>query len=405
MAALVPFEPSFSQLARAVAHLPERARTQLRVPTAAVVIWDVVVGVCAAAIGDDSDRPWTEKFADVMAQIEATTDPEVVVAAMQEIIVAVDSDDPVPGWARQFSRQDFHRYVQKSLGAAKYAKLRQALFADLAVVVPALRRAATAMMPYAVAMQDLASMAGRTPPGFDTTPPTGLLGVVLHLDLMLERALESALGGSLSMDVIASVPEPSEEDVARVLPMLRELIAGRSREQAERLSTVLHRKIQGARDAITGSADPVSQAANSLVELIDRMLRDAFSDEEVVQWVDANYPEVKNLTRVNEQGIVLPTKKGQALMFVHAGDPRADDDQMYEFSATVLVKCRRELEGLKHADTGDPSELLEVDRLMAAVEAFLLLVPSMLWPTRSRESLDTLYARLNPPRATEIVSA
>ena len=36
-------------------------------------------------------------------------------------------------------------------------------------------------------------------------------------------------------------------------------------------------------DALEFSADPVSQAAHSLVELIDRMLRDAFESEYVIE--------------------------------------------------------------------------------------------------------------------------
>jgi hypothetical protein len=44
----------------------------------------------------------------------------------------------------------------------------------------------------------------------------------------------------------------------------------------------LSRKIQGARDALTYSADPVSQAASSLIEMIDRLLRTAFNEAEVL---------------------------------------------------------------------------------------------------------------------------
>lgn len=404
MAALVPFNPRFSELGRAVVALPDAARKKLRVPAAAFALWDVIVGVAASVTNDDDTGTWTDKFVSVVSELDGALVSEELIATLQEIVEyadAGDEPDKLPAWLRQIGRDDYHRFIRRSVGQARYEVLRGSMMADLAVVTPALRKVVEAAMPYALAVQDMAAVAGplRRPAGEDL-PAGGLLGLTVYVDRVLDYVTDGLLGGSFTFDMFSAVASPSADDVDQIVPIVRQLVSGRSRETAGRLNSMLRRKIQGAHDAVSASADPVSQAANSLVELIDRLLRDAYTEEEVLAWIDVNYPgERKRFTfEDSEQGLVRPNKQAQALMLVNVGEARVEDDRLHELAATVLVKSRRKLQALKHADTGKPEELEELGRLMAGVEAFLLVVPSLMWATRSVDSLEQLYSRLDPAR-------
>jgi hypothetical protein len=50
------------------------------------------------------------------------------------------------------------------------------------------------------------------------------------------------------------------------------------------------------------SDDGASQAANSLVEFIDRLLRQAFGDAFVLEWTAKYYPAETKMTFVDNQG-------------------------------------------------------------------------------------------------------
>jgi hypothetical protein len=60
--------------------------------------------------------------------------------------------------------------------------------------------------------------------------------------------------------------------------------------------------MSGARQAPAMSDDGASQAANSLVEFIDRLLRQAFGDAFVLEWTAKYYPAETKMTFVDNQG-------------------------------------------------------------------------------------------------------
>ena len=173
------------------------------------------------------------------------------------------------------------------------------------------------------------------------------------------RFIDGALNDSVTRSLFSDIPPPSTEQVQALLPSLRMVVSDRARVLADELGSMVSRKIRGAMDAITSSADPVSQAANSLIELIDRLLRTAFTEDEVLTWIAEHRPEDKSLTYINSK-TVKPTKRAQALCFVHGGRPphkpppsRQTLDIM-DMLADVLVSTRAMLQKLKHADTGEP---------------------------------------------------
>ncbi|MFF4647161.1 hypothetical protein [Streptomyces sp. NPDC001389] len=102
-----------------------------------------------------------------------------------------------------------------------------------------------------------------------------------------------------------------------------------SAERLERENSQLVRKIRGAKDALTHSEDGISQAANLLIEVIDRIMREAFTKEDVMAWVEANLPDEPGLT-FEKDDTVLPNKRAEALCFVYRRGPTAREANEYD---------------------------------------------------------------------------
>jgi hypothetical protein len=174
---------------------------------------------------------------------------------------------------------------------------------------------------------------------------------------------------------------------------LRQLAAGPTRERLAELNARLAAKISGAQDALRSSADGVSQAAHSLVELIDRILRTAFPDGDVLSWLtDSKAYADEELTYLASNGTQRPTKRAQALCFAHGGRPTDQPSAIHAIAAAALVSAREQLQSLKHADQGD--EVQRVIALMAAVEGVLTLALRLGWSGLDEVEVDRLRQRL-----------
>lgn len=161
------------------------------------------------------------------------------------------------------------------------------------------------------------------------------------------------------------------------------------------ISSQLSRKVQGAKDAMSYSVDGVSQAANSLVELIDRLLRQAFTEADVIAWSTTHFPDD---ARMFHQG--RPTTRAKALCFVYAGlDVPEPPSVLHELVASGIVATRRRLEKLKHADLGTDEERDLLAAYLNSVEGFLTLVVGLGWAAAPEEKLETLKVRLGSTKA------
>ena len=392
-----------SAVAREVGRLPIQQRRILQASDEAVLIWDLIVS-CSAALTDDTDsRPWGDRLDEILSRAFVGEIGEEQIEAAAKYFETF-AKDQVPEWTKAIKRGGARLFLERLLGAAAYNRLKAALKQDCAVLAVALRRAARNLMPYAVALDDLfsalpAGQAEKFPKL--TGAPSTLLTLAIHLDQALEKLVEFSSGATL-LNSRESESTPLElADLAMLADKFREIVSGRSRAAVKELSAALGRKIQGARDALEHSADPVAQAANSLIELIDRLLRAAFTDDEVMEWVQANYQSAKSLTYVDQKGPspkVRPTKKAQVLCFVHAGMPVSEPSPLHEMAATAIATVRTQLQKLKHADLGTEEEAMEVARHLNAVEGFLHLAVGVTWALAPDERVNELRTRLEPTR-------
>ena len=385
-----------SALAAEAARLPTSLRSQLPVSEGAVLLWDGIVAICHALMHQRDDLDWVGRLNTVLDVKAAAFTPEGLESIRCELErIAAEKD---VAWFKNLARSDFLRFLEKAVGAAAYGRIRRAVLDDMAVVAETIRVGVQLLQPYAQAAEDM--MRVLPVKGSDLRAALGaaelvLVKLVIQADLVLEQLLDAAINDEFSDGLFTRMPAPTTEEIEAVVPKLRAIISDRAAQLATELGSAVSRKIQGARDAISMSADPVSQAANSLIELIDRLLRTAFTDEEVLAWIDDNYPKSKDL-KYSRGPSLLPTKRAQALCFVFGGQARGPGDDVRETLADVIVNVRSRLQGLKHADTGEPEELTELGLLMRAVESFFALGVRFAWATMPADALKELQGRINP---------
>ncbi|WP_232234540.1 hypothetical protein [Actinoplanes sp. N902-109] len=396
-------ESSDSALARELWQVPPAQRRAFGLTDEAIWIWDVAVSCIRILIDDSNPRPWSDRlddfFTDRFGDLEEISEEDVQRFTAEAERMAKEG---LTDWSKDIRRDGFQKFVQRAVGEAAYRRLTAALQIDAVILSVALRRATRGLMPYAVALDDLYSVLPEGQRIKLPAPPSDLSATMLSTMWLLDTSLEKLV--EFSAPAVAEDARPPElsslakDDIVALLIELRELVSGQSRQKVTELSSSLGRKVQGARDALQYSADSVAQAANSLIELIDRLLRAAFSDAEVLAWIDQNYPESKDLTWADGRGVVMPTKRGQILCFVHAGVPVEKPSILHQLAATALATTRTQLQQLKHADQGTEEEMEQVQRLLAAVEGFLHLAIGVAWSVASDDRLESLRLNLDGRR-------
>ena len=217
------------------------------------------------------------------------------------------------------------------------------------------------------------------------------------LNKVSELKIEDLLRGEVK-DVI-TVSFGSQELRDR-LDSLSLVVSSDARERISVLSDGLLRKIQGASDALDNSADGVSQASNSLIELVDRLLRAGAPSDEALHWLLGS-TLLSNSTEMmykNDNGKTCPTKQGEALYFISGGRQASEceNDSIMRYIADGLNGARRALQKLKHSDTGTENERNTVRQAARAIEGFISYGLRVGWYLRSDDELDRFRGRLAP---------
>jgi hypothetical protein len=138
-----------------------------------------------------------------------------------------------------------------------------------------------------------------------------------------------------------------------------------------------------------------SQASNSLIELIDRLLRSVATKDQVLAWIKHHYPgPTKKLSHYTKEGVELPTKRAEVLHLVYAGLPLTEVSAFHEIVTTVIIKARGNLQGVKHADDDLEASRALVEREMKAVHGALSialrLAAALLSATKVADTEDAI---------------
>lgn len=363
----------------------------LRVSPSMIALCDAVVSVCRVFTDDQADRPWLDRLYEMMLQRELDGDVQEWVEGLQ----ALTSDDNRVDFGELMGRTSDTAYLQfarRLLGAAEYDRLADDLQHDAAVAVLAIRRGVRALMPLGVAWEDALGIL--TPEqlsraSLDDVLVVGVLRMLVELDQHLGEGGLPDLPMKLVGATQAELQAIDGADLVRLAGQFRPVVAEASQRHVDDVNSYLTRKLKGARQALQFSADGVSQAANSLIELVDRLFRETYPKGIVLDWLDAELPGEEGTTYLDkESGKRRPTKYAEALCFVYKGGtvdrPASDGDDslgltaFHRLTAKAIVQARNALQDLKHADRGQ-DDRDAVEKALAAIEGAVVIAMSVGW--------------------------
>ncbi|MFJ6140506.1 hypothetical protein [Kitasatospora sp. NPDC092286] len=357
----------------------------LRIGEAEIIGIDLVVSLCIAMTDSRDPRPWPDRLEDFFSQV-----PEEELEILARYITEGKLEELLAEVQRKATRDTYKAFVLRLLGAARYRAILVAVKHDGAAVGLAVRRLIRATMPFAVAWSDALGLLSKAQLKAATRLDTGVLLNAVQLVVQADAFFGEKVLAALPMQETSA----TTDDLATWEPQkapaftqtVRALISDGTAKRVERANSPLVKKIRGARHALQHSEDGVSQAANSLIELIDRILREAFPQKKSLAWAQANFDDLSGLTHI-EDGVLKPTKLAEALCFVYGGGPRPEPTTVgdvqqtgsvvHETVARVIVTARNNLQKMKHADSGSEEEREQLLRILVAVEGALMLSLSL----------------------------
>jgi len=391
-----PTQPSASgsYLVDAARALPARTRSQMGLSDTLLAFAEVVVVGVRSVVDDDDYRSVEEKVLALQPRLEELD--LVAIEAWMDQLAAKDADDIkklMGPWIARFTKPGGRRFLLRLTGSQHYARLKQAAQLDGAILAVAVRRGMRTFLPLAAALDDLALMLKPEElerfEGFSAVEHVGLR-MLSEVDGLLEKVFKWDLPLA-DLPLRADERSPLEMDMPKLAEKLRPLVSAASLERVEGLSEALHRKLRGASYALENSPDGVSQAANSLVEFIDRLVREAFTPREILAWAEGRYPDKENR---QESNLSRPSKRAQVRCFVYGGQP-GQVAPMYELASSGLLSARDRLQKIKHADRNTEQEREELRQIIRAIEGFFLFAFRLGWSLQDDASLERLRARLN----------
>ncbi|MFF3177906.1 hypothetical protein ACFVQ0_35405 [Streptomyces sp. NPDC057900] len=390
-----------SRIAELLRQLDPDVRTALHFDDAAVIGADLLISMCRALMDTGSEQPWQDRVESTFEEFDLSD----VETGLDHILEQIQNKDMAISWLNSFKGVNYRAFALRLLGAADFRRLADAVKEDGAIVALAVRRGLRGLMPFAVAWSDAVS--NMTENQRKAASKTDIIGLeVVQMVIMADEAFGKKFVSTLPMELTAATADDlvgwRPDDMTEIVSAIRHRVADSSSKRLERENSQLVRKIRGAKDALTHSADGISQAANSLIELIDRIMREAFTKEEVMAWVEANLPDEPGLT-FEKDDTVLPNKRAEALCFVYRGGPTAreandhDNGQgptlIHDVLARVIVATRTSLQKFKHDDAGTQEERDQLFSLLAGLEGALLLGLSISQIDNKRDQLlDNLEA-------------
>lgn len=382
-------QASSSALADALKMIKPSIRQRFGISDNVIAFLEVLVAVVRCVLDEGGNRPWFEKLDEL--DLDASS---LDLANLSEVVDFMNKA-PAQAWTKRLKSPQGRAFFRRLLGAAAFDRVDSAMREDGALLVIATRRGLRALMPVAVALDSCASV-------LSPEQMRGIKGITslthsaLHIAYELDSVLDRVLDQGLPLEHIPVRPDELralETDLETLSTQIGHLVADRSEERVAALSLALARKIRGAKQVLQVSDDGVSQAANSLIEFMDRLLRRAFTEDFVCTWIQKNCADTAEMTYVAD-GVLKPTKQGQALCFAHGGREVEEESTFHQIAALGLATSRKRLQKLKHSDKGSAEEVAEVELLLRAVEGFFLFSIYAGWSLLAEERLDELKERL-----------
>lgn len=382
-----------SRVAAVLFEMPINIRRTAGIDDFVIVAIDVLV-TGSHLVVDDSDTPMLDRFsrsADEFPNWEK--DHDWMLPGLQRF-----SDGDVTTLVNRLTNPANRKALLRSIGSASFRQLHDAFTADTRVLFSALRIGIKYIRPWAIALDDaldVLTTAQREAANVPNMAPS-FFGAFMQLLAGLDYSLSAEIG--LKRVPAEQRPEVSETELMAATDQIREIIRGQAETGLSELNSALQRKLRGARDALEHSVDGVSQAANSLVELVDRFARMAFSEVEVIAWLEANGTPSDGYLYTDAGGSVRPTKRAQILCLVWAGTSITETPEqmhIHSLTANTLLNIRTHLQKLKHADESTPEESQLLSQLLQTLEGAVLLMVRACWLSIGQDRIAELKRKFD----------
>lgn len=377
-----------SQVAAVLSGLPVSVRRTIGIDDFVVVAIDVLV-TASSLVNEDSDTPILDRFSRSSNEFPSWDhDHDWLVPGLQRF-----SDGEFTTLVNRLSNSANRKALLRSIGSASFRQLHEAFTADTRILFSALRIGIEYIRPWAIALDDALEVLTTTQREAANVP--NIASSFFETFMQLLAGLDYSLSAEIGLKPMPAGQRPviSEIELMAASDQIREVIRGQAETGLSELNSVLQRKLRGARDALEHSVDGVSQAANSLVELVDRFTRMAFLEAEVMSWLEANGIASDEYQYTDPGGSVRPTKRAQILCLVWAGTSITENPEhmhVQSLTANTLLNIRNRLQKLKHADEDDPEEYKQLSQLLRTLEGAVLLMVRACWLLAGKERIAEL---------------
>ncbi|MFX0581071.1 hypothetical protein [Nocardia nepalensis] len=269
--------------------LPPGVQQLLGVDRFLLGILNVVVCSAHCLLDPDDVRPLVERFDwfnEAIAELGLEPGPQAG-HALADWLTSFATETRLEQ-IKKVKSSTWRAFLRRLVGAAAFDRLASAVRADVQVITDVIEWGSVRTQPFAVAFDDCMSVIGsdRVSKLFGIEETVTALELVRRLHIATTKLRSEKLGYELDSAALEPIT-----DAAQLVDELRAMASGPTREALGQLSGPLSRKLEGARFALDESVDGASQAANSLVELLDRLLRTAFPPHEVRAWLDSTGPD------------------------------------------------------------------------------------------------------------------
>lgn len=370
--------------------LPKKKRGRILLPNRYIDLFGVLVSVIKVLVFADSTDECKASIDEFFTELDQGISDRALSA-----LTNIAEDENISKRIKNLAdSKKGRRYLEHALGA-KGIGLYDALCEDLAFLGIVIDQLMQGAMPIIKAWENtlpVLSEAHQKELSRVIPLPLSLLQMLIDF----EREFGDKILPNLPEDMIAEatnqvclfdtdkfIPEPNSVD-----RFLNEDAENRIRL----INEPLVKKLRGATSALQFSEDGISQAANSLIELIDRMLREFADPESVLLWLSTNNLYNKDTTYIKNNGkdeMVCPTKFGECLCFLYGGgivssskeNPQGAEilAKLYYYLAKSMTNARKNLQGIKHADADTPEEREIIQASTLAITGVIEIAHRFCW--------------------------
>ncbi len=380
-----------SALARELGKLSPREFESLGIPPWAPIVAEAIVRLTEITRDAESYSSWMGSISAELERLFDGFDWAPLASFLDDYLIldGGESEREFQQAVVEFGRQWHSKlrnggyvvFARRLLGGSRFDSLTRALREDGAVVAWAARAVVRAGLPVAQAWADVSDFA--QVPELKYKLPEELRSVrLIELASRFDSFVETMAGRFIPREIIdnkvGNIGSRSRE-LELLVGEARGMVTRQTHQRLKEASEVYLRKVRGARTTLHSSEDGISQAAHSLVELVDRVLREYIDSNDAAQWIQDNTSKPKEYLYTRDEK-TLPTKRGEAVCFVYGAAPGevAKDSSLIPSPlhlaiANAIVAARTVLQRIKHADKGTEEERVRVESLIAGIESALYI--------------------------------